>query len=119
MQISCFRNFRSKKPESSTLEAIAEYIRTDRSLAQITALYRKDGSKTIKEESPLFAVLGVEPDRQCKNVGRLSGLAHAPGCIPFPPPRWQDGRTGRLFPTLPCTRAGTPGTNEFTVHTHV
>ena len=49
MQISCFRNFRSKKPGSSTLEAIAEYIRTDRSLAQITALYRKDGSKTIKE----------------------------------------------------------------------
>ena len=176
MQISCFRNFRSKKPGSSTLEAIAEYIRTDRSLAQITALYRKDGSKTIKEESPLFAVaatfaggksrgditamtglslvdldhvepeqlaalrrkavedshtllcyvtvsgrglriifsyevdksyslsqqmqfyekvfaagndyyarlLGVEPDRQCKNVGRLSGLAHDPEVHFFP-----------------------------------
>lgn len=170
MEISCFRNFRSKKPESSTLEAMAEYIRTDQSLAQITALYRKDGSKTIKGESPLFAVaatfsggkarehiaamtglslvdldhvpperldairraavadphtllcyvtisgcglriifryeaheeyglklrialypkafatgndyyerlLGAEPDRQCKNVGRLSGLAHDP-----------------------------------------
>lgn len=92
MQISCFRNFRSKKPGSSTLEAIAEYIRTDRSLAQITALYRKDGSKTIKEESPLFAagndyyarLLGVEPDRQCKNVERLSGLAHEPEVHFFP-----------------------------------
>ncbi len=56
MEISTFRNFRSKKPGSSTLEAIAEYIRTDRSLAQITALYRQSGSKTIKGESPLFAV---------------------------------------------------------------
>ena len=171
MQISCFRNFKSKMPESSTLEAMVQHIRTDKSLAQITALYRRDGSKTIKEESPMFAVaatfsggkskrditamtglslvdldhvaperlaairqkavedshtllcyttisgcglriifgyevdtsyslsqqmlfyekafavgndyyarlLGVEPDRQCKNVNRLSGIAHDPG----------------------------------------
>lgn len=96
MQISCFRNFRSKKPGSSTLEAIAEYIRTDRSLAQITALYRKDGSKTIKEESPLFAVAATtKPDRQCKNVWRLSGLAHDPGVHFFPSAPmagWQDGQ---------------------------
>ena len=56
MEISTFRNFRSKTPGSSTLEAIAEYIRTDQSLAQITALYRQDGSKEIKEQSPMFAV---------------------------------------------------------------
>ena len=76
MQISCFRNFKSKKPGSSTLEAIAEYIRTDRSLAQITALYRKDGSKTIKEESPLFAVAATFSGGKSKgDITEMTGLS--------------------------------------------
>lgn len=76
MQISCFRNFKSKRPESSTLEAIAEYIRTDRSLAQITALYRKDGSKTIKEESPLFAVAATFSGGKSKgDITEMTGLS--------------------------------------------
>lgn len=103
MQISCFRNFRSKKPGSSTLEAIAEYIRTDRSLAQITALYRKDGSKTIKEESPLFAVAATtkpvcwawSPTASARTWGVCRGLAHDPGVHFFPSAPmagWQDGQ---------------------------
>ncbi len=76
MHISCFRNFKSKKPENSTLEAMAQYIRTDRSLAQITALYRQGGSKTIKEGSPMFAVAATFSGGKSKeHITALTGLS--------------------------------------------
>ncbi|MBO5058157.1 MAG: virulence protein E [Prevotella sp.] len=76
MEVSTFRNFKSKTPESSTLEAMAECIRTDRSLAQVTALYRRDGSKQIKEESPMFAVAALMSGGKSKaDITAMTGLS--------------------------------------------
>lgn len=76
MQISCFRNYRSKTPESSTLEAVAETVRSDRNLAQITAMYRQGGSKSIKEESPMFAVAALMSGGKAKeHITALTGLS--------------------------------------------
>lgn len=44
MEITTFRNFKGKTPESSTLEATVEQIRSSQSLAQITAQYRQSDS---------------------------------------------------------------------------
>lgn len=76
MEVNFFRNFKSKTPESSTLEAVVEQIRSDQSLARLTALYRQDESKQLKEESPLFAVAATFSGGNGKaDIATMTGLS--------------------------------------------
>lgn len=65
-----------KIPESSTLEAVVERIRSDQDLAKITALYRQNGSKQTKEQSPMFAVAATfEGGKAQRHITGLTGLS--------------------------------------------
>ena len=76
MNISIFHNMTSKLPLPGLLEGVANLIREDGKLAAFTASYRQTGSKTFKNEAPLFAVAcRFEGGKGRANVRHLTGLS--------------------------------------------
>ena len=76
MNISIFHNMTSKLPLPGLLEGVANLIREDEKLAAFTASYRQTGSKTFKNEAPLFAVACLfEGGKGRANVRHLTGLS--------------------------------------------
>lgn len=74
--VSSFENFTSKRPVSLTLDAIANFMRCDRSLESLTKAYRQTGSKHIKMETPLFAVACFfDGGKGKENITGLTGLS--------------------------------------------
>ena len=76
MNVSIFHNMTSKLPLPGLLEGVANLIREDEKLAAFTASYRQTGSKTFKNEAPLFAVAcRFEGGKGRANVRHLTGLS--------------------------------------------
>ena len=76
MNISIFHNMTSKLPLPGLLEGVANLIREDEKLAAFTASYRQTGSKTFKNEAPLFSVACLfEGGKGRSNVRPLTGLS--------------------------------------------
>ena len=76
MNVSIFHNMTSKLPLPGLLEGVANLIREDEKLAAFTASYRQTGSKTFKNEAPLFAVACLfEGGKGRANVRHLTGMS--------------------------------------------
>ncbi len=76
MYVSTFKGMTGKQPQQASLEAVAELIRSDTRLEAITRAYRQTGSKTFKQEAPLFAVaVRFEGGKGREHVTALTGLS--------------------------------------------
>ena len=74
--VSSFENFTSKRPQSLSLDAIANFMRCDQRLESLTKAYRQTGSKHIKMETPLFAVACFfDGGKGKENIRGLTGLS--------------------------------------------
>lgn len=71
-----FSSYTSKQPVETTVEAVVERIRSDKSLKSLTETYRHTGNRRVKQESPLFMVAAVMTNGKCcANVEKLTGLS--------------------------------------------
>ena len=76
MDISFFENYTSRTPVAATVGSMAAMIRTDRRLQSLTAAYRQTGSKSVKGESPLFAVAATfSGGKALANINGVTGLS--------------------------------------------
>ena len=76
MEISLFSSFTQKRPQDSTLQAVAELIRCDARIQSITESYRATGEKAVKESSPLFGVAALfHGGKRKEHIERLTGLS--------------------------------------------
>ena len=76
MKITTFSCYTSKQPVESTLEAVVECIRSDKSLKSLTETYRQTGSRHVKQESPLFMVAAIVINgKGSANIVQLTGLS--------------------------------------------
>lgn len=76
MNVSTFNGMTGKQPQTATLREVAELIRSDTRLEAITLAYRQTGSKTFKQEAPLFAVaVRFEGGKGREHVTALTGLS--------------------------------------------
>lgn len=76
MEISFFKNYLSKQPVSSDLEAVACMIRDDERVKSLTDAYRAAGEKSVKEASPLFGVAALfDGGKAQKDIVRMTGLS--------------------------------------------
>ena len=76
MELSLFKNFTSKQPISTILEAVVSMIRDDARIKSFTEAYRATGEKSVKESSPLFGVAAIFENGKAKqHITRLTGLS--------------------------------------------
>ena len=76
MNVSIFHNMTSKQPLTGTLEGVANLIRGDEKLKVFTESYRQTGSKSFKNEAPLFSVACLfEGGKGRSNVRQLTGMS--------------------------------------------
>lgn len=76
MELSIFQNFTSRQVGTATMEEVADMIRSDERLKALTEAYRATGSKSVKTESPLFAVAcRFQGGKARANVTSLTGLS--------------------------------------------
>ncbi len=76
MTLSIFPNMTSKQPAPCGLSQVAQLIRSDERIAALTQSYRQTGSKSIKQECPLFAVAVVfEGGKGQEHIRGLTGLS--------------------------------------------
>lgn len=66
----------SKQPLPSHLEEVARLIRSDEKLAVFTQSYRQTGSKSFKQECPLFAVAcRFEGGKGKEHIREMTGMS--------------------------------------------
>ncbi len=76
MEVSLFQNFTTKRPLSSTLEAVAAMIKADEHIRALTESYRVTKNKDVKASSPLFGVAArFEGGKTKGDITRLTGLS--------------------------------------------
>ena len=76
MEVSFFQSFTSKRPLSSTLEAVAAMIKGNERVKAITESYRVTRDKAVKASSPLFGVAArFEGGKNKGDICRLTGLS--------------------------------------------
>ena len=76
MEVSLFSNYSSRLPQCSTLEEVAELIRSDERVAALTQAFRTTGSASVKQSSPLFGVAAVfRSGKKQTDIVALTGLS--------------------------------------------
>jgi hypothetical protein len=76
MEVSLFQSFTSKRPLSSTLEAVAAMIKGNERVKAITESYRVTRDKAVKASSPLFGVAArFEGGKNKGDITRLTGMS--------------------------------------------
>ena len=76
MDISIFKNMTSKMPSTGSLEGIVAFMKSDEKLKLFTESYRQTGTKSFKQEAPLFAVAcRFEGGKGKDNVKELTKLS--------------------------------------------
>lgn len=76
MDISIFKNMTSKMPSTGSLEGIVAFMKSDEKLKFFTESYRQTGTKSFKQEAPLFAVAcRFEGGKGKDNVKELTKLS--------------------------------------------
>ena len=76
MEVSLFSNYSSRLPQCSTLEEVAELIRSDERVAALTQAFRATGDASVKQSSPLFGVAAVfRSGKKQTDIVALTGLS--------------------------------------------
>ena len=76
MEVSLFSNYSSRLPQCSTLEEVAELIRSDERVAALTQAFRATGDASVKQSSPLFGVAAVfRSGKKQTDIMALTGLS--------------------------------------------
>ena len=76
MEVSLFSNYSSRLPQCSTLEEVAELIRSDERVAALTQAFRTTGDASVKQSSPLFGVAAVfRSGKKQTDIVALTGLS--------------------------------------------
>ena len=76
MEVSLFSNYSSRLPQCSTLEEVAELIRSDERVAALTQAFRATGDASVKQSSPLFGVAAVfRSGKKQSDIVALTGLS--------------------------------------------
>lgn len=76
IHITYYQHFTDTCPTQTTMEHIAELIRTDKTVAAKTAAHRTNPQARYKESCPLFAVAGImEGGKRTKDIVCMTGLS--------------------------------------------
>ena len=71
-----FKGYTGTRPQTATLQEVAQLIRQDEGLRHLTIAYRHSGERKLKASAPVFAVAcHFESGKQLRHITRLTGLS--------------------------------------------